>query len=655
MCGIAGILHLDAQRPIDARLLKRMNEVQSHRGPDGSGTHIEGGVGLTHRRLSIIDLAGGAQPLFNEDETVAVTFNGEIYNFQPLVAELKSLGHRFRTHSDTEVIVHAWEQWGEKCVERFAGMFAFALWDRNRQMLFLARDRLGKKPLYFAWLGEDTFLFSSELKGILACDEVGREIDPAAVEDYFAYGYIADPKTILRGVRKLRAGHTMCIDRHHKRNWTRCYWELPLEGTLPVDEKVAAEQLVERLGEAVRERLISEVPLGAFLSGGVDSSAVVAMMARVASGPVTTCSIAFSDPRFDESQYAAQVAARYATNHHVDLVESDDFDLVDTLARVYDEPFADSSAIPTYRVCQLARRHVTVALSGDGGDEAFAGYRRHRWHMNEERVRSLLPLSMRRPLFGALGSIYPKLDWAPRVLRAKSTFQALARDSVSAYMHSVSIITDEMRRKLLSRDFVQGLGGYDAVEVLREYAGRASALDPLSLIQYLDFKTYLCGDILTKVDRASMAHSLEVRVPILDHRFLEWVTRLPAGLKLRNQQSKYLLKKSLEPYLPEEVLYRPKMGFAVPLASWFRGPLRERVRAVCTGSRLAGTGFFEPRMLRRLVDEHQSGQSEHSAVLWALIMFDAFLANVLSADTARSELRAAEPVTTARSRSAAVY
>jgi asparagine synthase (glutamine-hydrolysing) len=642
MCGIAGILHLDAERPIDRSLLARMNAVQAHRGPDGSGSHVEKGVGLTHRRLSIIDVAGGAQPLFNEDETVAVTFNGEIYNFQPIAQELKALGHRFRTHSDTEVIVHAWEQWGERCVERFAGMFAFAIWDRNRQQLFLARDRLGKKPLYVAWVGADTFLFASELKGILACKDIPRDLDPLAIEDYFALGYVADPKTILRGVRKLRAGHTMCIDRAQRRNWTRAYWDLPLEGAQPIEEATACEQLIQRLGEAVRERLISEVPLGAFLSGGVDSSAVVALMARVSAGPVTTCSISFSDPRFDESQHAAQVAARYATRHHVDRVESDDFDLVDTLAKVYDEPFADSSAIPTYRVCQLARRHVTVALSGDGGDETFAGYRRHRWHMNEERVRAWLPLGLRRPLFGTLGRLYPKLDWAPKVLRAKSTLQALARDSVAAYMHSVSIFPDDLRRRLLSRDLVNALCGYDAVEVLREYAGRASALDPLSLIQYLDFKTYLCGDILTKVDRASMAHSLEVRVPILDHRFLEWVTRLPPGMKLRGQQGKYVFKKSLEPYLPNEVLYRPKMGFGVPLEHWFRGPLRERVHAVCTGPRLASTGLFEPRVLRRLVEEHQSGQREHSAVLWALIMFDAFLANVLNAAGARGDATANE-------------
>ena len=655
MCGIAGILHLDAERPIDRSLLARMNAVQSHRGPDGSGTHVENGVGLTHRRLSIIDVAGGAQPLFNEDETVAVTFNGEIYNFQPIARELKALGHSFRTHSDTEVIVHAWEQWGERCVDRFAGMFAFALWDRNRQQLFLARDRLGKKPLYIAWVDSATFLFASELKGILACREVARDLDPMAIEDYFALGYVADPKTILRGVRKLRAGHTMCIDRAQRRNWTTAYWDLPLDGSQPVAEGAAAAELIRRLSDAVSERLISEVPLGAFLSGGVDSSAVVALMASVSTGPVTTCSIAFSDPRYDESRYAAQVATRYATTHHVDLVESDDFDLVDTLAKVYDEPFADSSAIPTYRVCQLARRHVTVALSGDGGDEAFAGYRRHRWHMNEERVRALLPLGLRRPLFGALGRLYPKLDWAPRVLRAKSTLQALARDSVAAYMHSVSVVPDDLRRSLLSGDLSHELAGYDAVEVLREYAARASALDPLSLIQYLDFKTYLCGDILTKVDRASMAHSLEVRVPILDHRFLEWVTRLPPELKLRNQQGKYLFKKSLEPYVPHDVLYRPKMGFAVPLADWFRGPLRERVRAVCAGTRLAGTGLFEPRILRRLVDEHQSGKREHSAVLWALIMFDAFLANVVNATSARVEEPPPDEMTIGRIRSAATY
>jgi asparagine synthase (glutamine-hydrolysing) len=416
------------------------------------------------------------------------------------------------------------------------------------------------------------------------------------------------------------------------------YWDVRFTLDAKLDERKAAEELVARLRESVRLRLISEVPLGAFLSGGVDSSAVVAMMAGVSTDPVNTCSIAFTEPGFDESEFARAVAVRYRTRHHSETVESDDFGLVDTLATLYDEPYADSSAIPTYRVCQLARKHVTVALSGDGGDESFAGYRRYRLHVMEERMRASLPLGLRRPVFGLLGRVYPKADWAPRVFRAKSTFEALARDSVEAYFHSMSILRDGMRRELFSNSFKAELGGYSAAEVFHRHARRAGTADPLALVQYLDLKTYLVGDINTKVDRASMAHSLEVREPLMDHPLVEWLATLPASLKVRGQEGKYLLKNAMEPYLPHGVMYRPKMGFAVPLARWFRGPLRARVRASLLGERLAATGYFNPGFLKRLVDEHQSGLRDYSAPIWTLLMFDGFLRNVLDR-TDRTALR----------------
>ena len=384
--------------------------------------------------------------------------------------------------------------------------------------------------------------------------------------------------------------------------------------------------------------MIAEVPLGAFLSGGVDSSPVVATMAGVSDAPVNTCSIAFADPAYDESRYALEVAERYKTRHFVDRVESDDFNLIDELARVYDEPYADSSAIPTYRVCQLARRHVTVALSGDGGDENFGGYRRYRLHLGEERMRGLLPLSVRRPMFGLLGHAYPKADWAPRVFRAKSTFEALGRDSVEAYFHGVSILRDGMRRRLFTDAFKSRLGGYNAVEVFRRHARKAGTEDPLALVQYLDLKTYLVGDINTKVDRASMAHSLEVREPLMDHPLVEWLATLPSSLKVHGQEGKWLLKKAMEPRLPREILYRPKMGFAVPLGRWFRGPLRARVRAALLGDRLVGTGFFDQRYLRRLVEQHESGLRDQSSALWTLLMFDAFLRNVVEQDAGAGRL-----------------
>ena len=625
MCGITGIVDLKGRRTIDRAVLTRMNESQHHRGPDEGGMHLAPGVGLGHRRLSIIDVATGQQPLFNEDGTVAVVFNGEIYNFQELIPELVALGHVFHTRSDTEVIVHAWEAWGPDCVKRFRGMFAFALWDERQETLFLARDRLGVKPMFYALLPDGHLLFGSELKSLLAHGALDTTMEPQAVEDYFALGYVPEPRTIFKAALKLPPATTLVARRRQPLPAPLEYWDVrfTLDSTLTAEQ--AQVELRERLTESVRLRLISEVPLGAFLSGGVDSSAVVATMAGLSAEPVNTCSIAFADPEYDESAYALRVAQRYKTRHFVDRVESDDFDLIDTLATVYDEPYADSSAMPTYRVCQLARRHVTVALSGDGGDESFGGYRRYRLHMMEERLRQPLPLSLRRPMFGLLGRVYPKADWAPRALRGKTTFEALARDSVEAYFHSMSQLRDADRRTLYSNSFRAQLAGYNAIEVFRRHAARANNEDPLALIQYLDLKTYLVGDINTKVDRASMAHSLEVREPLMDHPLVEWLATLPSSMKLRGGEGKWFLKKAMEPMLPSEILYRQKMGFAVPLASWFRGPLKARVRDAVLGERLADSGLFNPTTLRRLVDQHQSGMRDHSAPLWSLLMFEAFL------------------------------
>ena len=624
MCGIVGIFDRVGTRAIDRGLLSRMNESQHHRGPDEGGLHLEPGLGLGHRRLSIIDLATGQQPLFSRDRNLVVTFNGEIYNFMTVRDELERLGYQFATHSDTEVIVYAWDAWGEDCVRRFNGMFAFAVWDRPRQTLFLARDRIGVKPLYYAETADGLVLFGSELKALMEHPDLPRAIDPLAVEEYFGYGYVPEPRTIFRGVWKLPPAFRLTVRRGEPYR-AESYWDVRFTRDDSITEAAARDELVARLREAVRKRLVSEVPLGAFLSGGVDSSAVVAMMAGISPEPVNTCSISFGDRDYDESRFAQQVAERYRTNHRVERVDPDDFSLVDHLAWLYDEPYADSSALPTYRVCELARRQVTVALSGDGGDENLAGYRRYRWHTYEERVRSLLPLALRRPLFGLLGRVYPKLDWAPKVLRAKSTLQALARDSVEGYFHSVSIMGDPLRERLYSQPFKRDLGGHAAVDVLRAHAAQAPTDDPLSLVQYLDFKTYLVGDICTKVDRASMAHALEVRSPFLDYELVEWLSSLPPGLKLHGREGKYLLKTAMEPYLPGDIMYRPKMGFAVPLASWFRGPLRERLRESVLGPRMLDSGYFERHFLASLVDDHQSGVKDHSAALWSLLMFDGFL------------------------------
>jgi asparagine synthase (glutamine-hydrolysing) len=632
VCGIAGIFESGNRSEIDRSLLERMSSSLFHRGPDAGGLHVEHGLGLAHRRLSIIDLSTGQQPLYNENGSVVVVFNGEIYNFQQLAKELESCGHSFRTQSDTEVIVHGWEEWGESCVARFRGMFAFALWDRNRETLFLARDRLGVKPLYYAGLPGDRWIFGSELKALLVHPGLRREIDPLAVEDYFTYGYVPEPRSIFKGVFKLSPGCTLTLKRGRPPSGPAQYWDVPFKAAAArTTEQEACEELILRLRESVRLRLISDVPLGAFLSGGVDSSAVVAMMAGLAAEPVVTCSISFGDAAFNESAYAQAVADRYRTRHHVEQVDPDDCSLVDQLATIYDEPYADSSAIPTYRVCELARKTVTVALSGDGGDENFGGYNRYRWHIDEERVRSLLPKRLRRPVFGLLGRVYPKAAWAPRVFRAKSTFEALARDSLEAYFHSVSFVDDAIRRDLFSERFRGELQGYSGFEVLKRHAERAPSDHPLSLIQYLDYKTYLAGDINTKVDRASMAHSLEVREPLMDHPLVEWMSGLPPGFKLHRREGKYLFKKALGPYLPRDILYRPKMGFAVPLAAWFRGPLREQVRKAVLGPVLSETGWFNEACLQRLVNDHQTGLRDCSVPLWTLLMFESFLRNVMGA------------------------
>lgn len=629
MCGITGIVDLAGRREVNQSLLRAMNSRLSHRGPDGDGFHFEPGVGLGHRRLSIIDLEGGRQPLYNEDHTVVVTFNGEIFNFMEIEAELLKLGHKFRTRCDTEVIVHAWEEWGERCLQRFNGMFAFAVWDISKQQLFVARDRLGVKPLHYALLPDGRFLFASELKALLVHPEVQRRIDPQAVEEYFAFGYVPDPKTIYAGVKKLEPGAYISVRRGTTAITPVRYWDVPLFGerTPGGSPDSWRAELRARLQESVRKRLVSDVPLGAFLSGGIDSSAVVAMMREIGASRILTCSIGFREPRYDESRYAQMVADAKATDHKTEVVEASDYSLLDALVDVYDEPYADSSAIPTYRVCQLARRHVTVALSGDGGDENFIGYRRYKLFAMEERLRSRLPLALRKSVFGPLGRIYPKLDWAPRMVRGKTTFQALARGTVDAYFHGVSVCSDEVREQLFAQSFKRDLQGYRAGEVFHAHVRDKSFTDPLSLVQYLDFKTYLPGDILTKVDRASMAHSLEVRTPFLDYEFVEWAAQLPTEVKLKGAEGKHVLKEALRPVLPREVLYRSKMGFGVPLDIWFRGSLHNHIAEVAEGERLADSGIFDAGVLKRMVSEHRSGRSDHSAVLWALLMFDGFLRN----------------------------
>jgi len=629
MCGIVGIFDLKEKREINRDLLHVMNESQFHRGPDEGGLHIEAGLGLGHRRLSIIDLSSGQQPMHSADGNVVLTYNGEVYNFPELRKELEGLGYTFKTHCDTEVIVYAWQAWGEDCVLHLRGMFAFAIWDRDKQTLFLARDRLGIKPLFYSPLKNGQFIFSSELKALKEHPELSKEIEPTAIEEYFGFGYIPEPKTIYKDVYKLEPGYCLSLKRGVEKCQPRQYWDVKLETKHQGSEQELGEELISRLREAVDIRTVADVPLGAFLSGGVDSSAIVAMMAELSDKPVNTCSISFGDPKFNESQFAAQVAERYHTDHRVEQVDPDDFSLIDHLAGIYDEPYADSSALPTYRVCELAKKQATVVLSGDGGDENLAGYRRYRWHTYEDRMRSLLPDGIRMPLFGLAGQIYPKADWAPKIFRAKSTLESIGRSSVEGYFHSVSVQSNQLRNLLFSDQLKSDLQGYQAVEVFKKHLKNAPTEDAMSMVQYLDMKTYLPGDILTKVDRASMANSLEVRVPLLDHQLVEWMAGLNPDLKLKNREGKYIFKKSLESHLPNDILYRPKMGFSIPLASWFRGPLKGKVNDALLGETMQQCGLFDQAFLQKMVNQHQSGLRDYSSPIWSLLMFERFLSKAL--------------------------
>ena len=625
MCGIAGILCAEARRTPPRGLLEAMGESLVHRGPDHSGVYVAPGVGIVHRRLSIIDLAHGRQPMCDTEGRWVLSFNGEIYNFRELRAELAAQGVTFVEDSDTEVLLKAWQAWGPACLERFIGMFAFAVWDGQARELHLVRDRLGIKPLYYGFTRRGDLLFGSELKALLVHPDLARELEPQAVEEYLALGYVPDPRSILKNVYTLPPGHRLVWLAGAARPDPRAWWDVDLETRYDADENALIETLRGLLTDAVRLRMIADVPLGAFLSGGVDSSAVVALMSGISPEPVRTCSIGFNDPAFDETRYARHVAQQYATDHEDHTVRATGYEMFERLAEVYDAPFADSSALPTYAVCELARRRVKVALSGDGGDEVFAGYRRYRWHMRESRVRALLPVGLRRPLFGTLGRLYPKADWAPRPLRAKTTFQALARDTVEAYFHTVSVVPQGVRERLYSDGFRRELQGYGTVELFRAHARCARTDDPLRIVQYLDLKTWLPGDILTKVDRASMAHALEVRVPLLDHRVVEWGMALPDERKIHHGEGKYLLKRALERDLSRDILYRRKQGFSVPLKQWFRGSLVEPFERVLSGSALADSGLFDLDAVQRLWREHRGGLCDHATALWSLLMLNTSL------------------------------
>lgn len=628
MCGIAGLYYPALPKPIEPARIATMTNALAHRGPDGSGIWTAPGVGLGHRRLSIIDVAGSPQPMATPGESHVVVFNGEIYNYREVRAELAGLGARFTTDGDTEVLLHGWRAWGPGLLSRLNGMFAFALYDAEARSLFLARDRLGVKPLHYVELSDGAVAFASELKGLLAHPLVRRAPDLGAIEDYMALGYVPDDASIVAGVRKLPAGHFLLLERGRPVPEPVRWWDVDFSQRARGSTRDLTAQLVHDLREAVRSRMVADVPLGAFLSGGVDSSAVVALMAETSRQPVKTCTIGFEEADHDERTHADLVARRFATEHRTRAVASDDFGLIDTLVDAFDEPFADASALATYQVCALARETVTVALSGDGADEAFAGYRRYRFHAAEERVRGMLPAQWRSRLFGALGSAYPKADWAPRPLRAKTTLLALADDGATAYAHAVGVTTPATRDRLYTGATRTALGGYRGEQRYVATMRNAPARDALDAAQYADIQHWLPGDILTKVDRTSMAVSLEAREPLLDHRLVEFAATLPPALRLRGGQGKWLMKKALEPWLPKEILYRPKMGFVTPVSAWFRDALAAEAATLARSPVLAN--WFEPAAVERLVADHRTGRAEHGRTLWQLVMLDRSMRRLFS-------------------------
>jgi asparagine synthase (glutamine-hydrolysing) len=620
MCGITGFVDFwdsSKTRVEDerAQILENMCRVIRHRGPDDQGVMLNRGVALGMRRLSIIDLAGGHQPISNEDGAVTVVFNGEIYNYRELQPDLESRGHRFATSSDTEAIVHSYEEYGPSCVNRLRGMFAFAIWDDREKKLFIARDRVGKKPLYYSVTRTGTLVFGSELKSLLQHPEVGRDIDPQALDAYFSLGYVPDPLSIFQNIEKLPPGHHLTFT--NGRLSVERYWDFSYEtngnGHRQSDY---LEELRALLDEAVKIRLVSDVPLGAFLSGGIDSSTVVALMARHMGQPVKTFSIGFNEDSYNELKYARLTAEKFGTEHHEFLVTPDICDVVDELAWHFDEPFADSSAIPTYVVSKLAREHVTVVLTGDGGDELFAGYTRYA----TERRRTgfeMVPQIIRQGLMNPLSRRLPHATWGRNYLHNVSL------DPISRYLDNVSVFSQLNKASLYSSDFSHQLRNRSQLNsYFRELSGNVRTDARLDSLLYIDSKTYLPGDILTKVDRMSMAVSLEARVPLLDHKLIEFVTRIPAGLKMVGLETKHLFKRAVADLVPAEILNRPKQGFGVPIQQWINEQLRERIHETLKDRRTLQRGYVSPGYVELLLDEHERGRRDHAMSLWSLLMLE---------------------------------
>ena len=617
MCGIAGRINFRSGAPVDAAVLERMGACLSHRGPDGDGTYCEGAVGLAHRRLAIIDLSpAGRQPMCTEDRELWITYNGEIYNFLALKADLEARGHRFRSRTDTEVILAAYRQFGVECLDRFRGMFAFAIWDARTRTLFIARDRLGKKPLSY-WVDQDGIAFASEPKAFLADPSFRPEPDPSAISHYLTYQYVPHPFSAFRGVRKLPPAHYLLVK--DGKISTERYWRLRYGDKRRLNETEACEELLWRLREAVRLRLISDVPLGAFLSGGIDSSAVVALMSEYGSSPVKTFSIGFDEKEYDELPFARLVAQRYGTDHYEFIVRPDATTILPKLVWHYNEPFADSSAIPTYYLAQMTRQHVKVALNGDAGDENFAGYERYVANVMADysdripaRVRSALQrLVTRLPSSGRRG-----------VLRKVKRFsEAISEPRERRYVRWMSHFHPSLKSELCRPEFLER-AAVDSVDILVKSYEASDALDFVDATLDVDVNNYLPDDLLVKVDIATMAHGLEARSPLLDHEFMEFAASLPSSLKLKGRVRKYIFREAVHDLLPNEIMNRPKMGFGVPIEQWFRRELREMASDLLLSPRAAQRGYFRAGTVAPLLDEHVRGDRPWHYQLWNLLMLE---------------------------------
>lgn len=627
MCGVAGIVDLKGARRIDRDALTRMTRALRHRGPDDEGFFVAPGIGFGHRRLAIIDRQGGAQPFHVASRKGVLVYNGEIYNHPELGRALSQEGVALKTRADCEVLAEGLARHGAAFLQETRGMFAFAYWNVTDETLLLARDRLGEKPLYYAYADDGFLLFASEINALAASGLVPLDIDAKALADYFLYGFAPDPKSIYRAIRKLPPAGRLIAPRHGEPRletwWTPDF--TPREG---VYFEEARDELAPLLDEAVSLQMISDMPLGAYLSGGVDSSAIVSSMA-LAGERIVTCAVGFEGDAHDERPYARAVAAAYGAEHYEEAARLDAAALIDPVARLYGEPFADSSALPSYIVAALARRHVSVALTGDGGDELFAGYRRYPFFLREEALRAAAPQGLRGPVFAALGGAWPKLDWAPQPLRMKTTLEALSRDSESAYAHAVAANLPGRMRRLLSADFRRTLDGYQPESVVAGAMGDARD-HPLTRALRADLAVWLPGRMLAKTDRAAMAHSLETRAPFLDHRLVEWAAALPPSFKLSEGVGKRILKSALEERLPDEILHRPKQGFATPLADWMRaedGPMARLMASTAWRQ----SGVLDVREVERLADDHANRRSDAGQELWTVLMFDAFLTNAVKA------------------------